>query len=98
MSFRAKTPMITTKNMMTSNPPRLTPACPLLCATLIFFLPTAASAERSEASQLVQVEPDEECLADDVLVRHESPHAAVARIVPVVTQQEVMAGRNRAPH
>src|SRR3989304_1262400 len=54
------------------------------------------SSERAKAAQLVQVEPDEERLADDVLVRDESPDAAVARVVPVVAHDEIVAGRHRA--
>src|SRR3954466_10531916 len=53
--------------------------------------PPSFLAERSEAAELVQVQPDEEGLADDVFVWDESPDAAVARIVPVVTHQEVLA-------
>src|SRR5439155_15711396 len=61
-----------------------------------FWLPPCVSFARPGAAELVQVEPDEKRLADDVLVRHEAPHPAVARIVPVVAHREVMARRNRA--
>src|SRR4051812_39491908 len=54
------------------------------------------SSERPEAPQLVQVEPDEERLADDVLIGHEPPDPAVARIVPVIAHHEVMPRRYRA--
>src|SRR5688572_27682386 len=79
-------------NSHTSRPVTVTPRC-------LFFmlcLPAPCSAEGPEAPQLVQIEPDEERLADDVLVGHESPHAAVARIVPVVAHHEVVPRRNRA--
>src|ERR1700741_4714796 len=66
------------------------------CCRLRICLASPASAERTEASQLVPVEPDEERAADDVLVGHESPSAAVARVVPVVAHAEVMARRHRA--
>src|SRR3954453_3250641 len=54
------------------------------------------SSERPEAPQLVQVEPDEERLADDFLIRYEPPDPAVARVVPVIAHHEVMPRRNRA--
>src|SRR3954466_11408055 len=54
------------------------------------------SSERPEAPKLVQVEPDEERLADDVLIRYEPPDPAVARVVPVIAHHEVMPRRNRA--
>src|SRR5258708_16637947 len=54
-------------------------------------LPSAP--QRSEAGELVQVQPDEEGLADDVLIRDEAPDTAVARIVAVVAHHEIMALR-----
>src|SRR4051794_21052962 len=61
---------------------RLRPCC-LLRISSIPPSSKSASAERSEPPEVVQVQPDEEGLADDVFVRHESPDAAVARIVPI---------------
>ena len=87
MSFIAKSASTTITNK-TPISPRLRPCC----FVPIGFLPIAPSlAERPEAPEFVQVEPDEERLADDVLVRHEAP-AAVARVVPVVAHHEVWPG------
>src|SRR5688572_2029089 len=77
-------------NRMAISPSRLIPLCSLR------IYPPMPSVKRAEAPQLVQVEPDEERLADDVLVGHESPDAAVARVVPVVAHHEVVPRRNRA--
>src|SRR5258708_29055284 len=96
MSFRLMIPTITTMNTTTSNPPRVTPRCLLLSRMRIVVPPRSASPERAEAPQLVQVEPDEERLAHDILVGHESPDAAVARVVSVVAHHEIVARRNRA--
>src|SRR5258705_12510494 len=78
------------------SPPRLMPSC-FLRMFVSPWLPITGMpplAERTEAAQLAQVEPDEEGLADDILVRHESPDPAVARIVPVVAHHEIMARRH----
>src|SRR6476660_6606623 len=78
------------------SPPRLMPSC---CLRMFVspWLPISGLpllAKRAEAPELAQVEPDEEGLADDILVRHESPDPAVARIVPVVAHREIMARRH----
>src|SRR5688572_20862527 len=91
-SFMARSATTMNMNSHSTRPVTVTP----LCLLFISCLPAACSAEGSEAPQLVQVEPDEERLADDVAVGHEPPHAAVARIVPVVAHHEVMPRRNRA--
>src|SRR5256885_7718342 len=93
MSFMLKMPAITIKKRMTSSPPRLTPFC-----LRISLFPPGSLAERPEAAELVQVEPDEEGLADDVLVRDEAPDAAVARVVAVVAHHEVLSRRHGARH
>src|SRR5512134_2921230 len=85
-SSRAK--MMITATMI--SPRSDTPRCPMRMAGRL--------AERAEAAQFPEVEPDEECLADDVGVGHESPDPAVARIVTVVTHHEVMSGWNGARH
>src|SRR5688572_28800869 len=87
---KSATMMIT--NSHTTRPVTVTPRCMFF----MFCLPAPCSAEGPEAPQLVQIEPDEERLADDVLVGYESPHAAVARIVPVVAHDEIVPRRNRA--
>src|ERR1051325_4304678 len=66
------------------------------CCCLLPISPPCLLAERSEAAELVQVQPDEEGLADDVLIRDEAPDPAVARIVAVVTHHEVVARRHGA--
>src|SRR5437016_2553029 len=83
MNARTMRPMI--------SPRRLKPCCclPRIC-------PPSLLAKRSEAAELVQVQPDEEGFADDVLVRDEAPDPAVARIVAVVTHHEVMPRRHSA--
>src|SRR5215467_14511021 len=58
----------------------------------------ALSLEPSDATRLAEIEPDEERLPHDVLVRNEPPHAAVSGIIAVVAHHEEMAGRNRAAH
>src|SRR3954471_13327902 len=72
------------------SPIRLRPCCVLRADVLRIFLPLLRSAERSEPPEVVQVQPNEEGLADDIFVRDESPDAAVARIVPVVAHHEVV--------
>src|SRR5262249_34299894 len=92
-TFIAKIATITRMNRPTIRATRLSPRCVLINVRIF---PLSLSAERPEAPQLVQVEPDEERAADDVLVGHEAPDAAVARVVPVVTHHEVVPRRNRA--
>src|SRR5215510_7220077 len=104
MSFIPNSATTTTTNSTMMSPMRVRPR---LSFRAVFFqavfsqaarsrIVVLLSAERPEAPQLVQVEPDEERLADDVLVGHEPPDAAVARVVPVVPHHEVMPRRNRA--
>src|ERR1700704_1660541 len=56
------------------------------------------SLECSEAPWLAEIEPDEKRLPDDILVRHETPHPAVRRVVAVVAHHEIMPGRHGAGH
>src|SRR5690242_14823467 len=56
----------------------------------------AAHPLEGETAYVVPVEPDEEGLAPDVVVRDESPVAAVVAVVPVVAHHEIMAGRHLA--
>src|SRR5688500_19239399 len=79
----------TRTNRMRMSPIRLMPRCLLLIVASL-------SSERAEAPELAQVEPDEERLADDVLVGDEAPYPAVARVVAVVAHHEIMALRHRA--
>src|SRR5215210_2459784 len=78
-TFMANSASTITITSAVSRPMMLTPYCCLRISSP--FLP---SAEPAEAPQLVEVQPDEERLADDVLVGDESPNAAVARVVPVI--------------
>ena len=52
--------------------------------------------ERADAPQVAEIHPDEERLADDVLVRHEAPVARVLRVVAVVAHHEIVARRHLA--
>src|SRR5262249_10035756 len=74
----------------TNNPIRVMPRW--------LFMSDHLSLEPSDATRLVEIEPDEESPPDDVLVRHEPPYAAVRGVVAVVTHHEVVPGRNRATH
>ena len=84
----------TTSTMI--RPMRLTPRCLAQLSVARRALLFSLQRNDAEAPELVQVQPDEERLADDVLVGHEAPVAAVARVVPVVAHHEVVARRNRA--
>src|SRR5688572_5941678 len=94
-TFIANSAMTMNSTSMMSNPMMVTPRC---CFCIVASLFPVPSAEPPEPPQLVQIQPDEERLADDVLVGDESPYAAVARIVPVVAHHEVVSRRNRARH
>src|SRR6185436_5352318 len=50
----------------------------------------------ADTLELVEIPPDQKRLADDVLIRHESPVPAVAAAVAVVAHHEVIPGRHRA--
>src|SRR5512139_1540691 len=65
------------------------PFCRFMCGR-------SASIEGAEPPRLAQVEPDEERLADDVVFGDEAPHAAVARVVPVVAHHEEVSRRDFA--
>src|SRR6266705_4179006 len=54
------------------------------------------SLKRSEAPRLAEIEPDEKRLSDDILVRHETPNAAVRGVVAVVAHHEIVPGRHSA--
>src|SRR5436190_4295302 len=56
------------------------------------------SLECSEAPWLAEIEPDEKRLPDDVLVRYETPHSAVRRIVAVVAHHEIVPGGHGTGH
>src|SRR5690242_5484426 len=56
----------------------------------------AADALECQRRDVVPVEPDEEGLASQVVVRDESPIPAVVAVVPVVAHHEVLAGRDPA--
>src|SRR5688572_24769710 len=95
ITFIANSAMTMNSTSMMSSPMMVTPRC---CFLMIVSLSPCAvlSAEAPETPQLVEIEPDEERLADDVFVGDESPYAAVARVVPVVPHHEVVPRRNRA--
>src|SRR5438445_2861103 len=63
-----------------------------------WFFMNPPSLERSEAPWLAEIEPDEKRLPDDILVRDETPHSAVRRVVAVVAQHEIVPGRHAAGH
>jgi len=46
-----------------------------------WFLMDSPSLKCSEAPRLAEIEPDEKRLSDDILVRNETPYAAVRRVV-----------------
>src|SRR5947208_2380891 len=77
-------------------PKRLNPDCFLTIPPADPWTP--ASFEASEAAGLAEVEPDEERLADNVLVRNEPPHPAVRGVVAVVSHHEVMPRRHCTRH
>src|SRR6266480_3854067 len=56
------------------------------------------SLKRSEAPRLAEIEPDEKRLPDDILVRYETPHSAVCRVIAVVAHHEIVPGRHGAAH
>src|SRR6266571_370500 len=63
-----------------------------------WFFMNPPSLERSEAPWLAEIEPDEKRLPDDILVRYETPHAAVRRVVAVVAHHEIVPGGHGAGH
>src|SRR5258706_7377672 len=63
-----------------------------------WFLMGSPSLKRSEAPRLAEIEPDEKRLPDDILVRNETPHAAVRRVVAVVAHHEIVPGRHGTGH
>src|SRR5438105_11555292 len=54
------------------------------------------SLKRSDPLEVTEVHPDEERLADDVLVRHEAPETRIHRVVAVVAHHEVVTLRHLA--
>src|SRR6267143_1207097 len=63
-----------------------------------WFLMSTPSLKCSEAPRLAEIEPDEKRLPDDILVRYETPHSAVRRVVAVVAHHEIVPGRHGAGH
>src|SRR5437867_9155951 len=59
---------------------------------------SSPSPKCSEAPRFAEIEPDEKCLPDDILVRYETPHPAVRRVVAVVAHHEIVPGRHGAGH
>src|SRR5712691_2590278 len=70
-------------------PTKVTPCC---------FSIDPPSLKSAEALRFTEVEPDKKRLADDILVRHETPYPAVGRIVAVVPHHEIMSRRHGAGH
>src|SRR6267143_363660 len=87
--FRPPIATITTTTDATTIPIKLMPR---------WFLMSTPSLKCSEAPRLAEIEPDEKRLPDDILVRHETPHAAVRRVVAVVAHHEIVPGRHGAGH
>src|SRR5205823_8654794 len=56
----------------------------------------AADPLERKAADVVPVEPDEECLAADVIVGHEAPVAAIVTVVAVVAHHQVVPRRDFA--
>src|SRR5450759_814023 len=50
------------------------------------------------AFQIREIHPDEKCLADDLVVRNESPITAVTAVVAIVAHHEVLPCRHLAAH
>src|SRR5207237_907111 len=83
--------------MATSTMTMHTTTIPIRVMPRWFFM-NPPSLECSEASWLAEIEPDEKGLPDDVLVRYETPHSAVRRVVAVVAHHEIMPGGHGAGH
>src|SRR6266699_6468043 len=88
-TFRPRIATITMTIAVTRIPIRVMPR---------WFFMNPPSLERSEAPRLAEIEPDEKRLADDILVRYETPHSAVRRVVAVVAHHEIVPGRHGAGH
>src|SRR5882672_10078068 len=56
------------------------------------------SLKSPDTAQLVEIEPYEKRLPDDILVRHEPPYTTVRRIIPVVAHHEIVPGGHGAGH
>src|SRR5690606_29705957 len=56
------------------------------------------SLEWSDAPEVAEVHPDEKRLADDVLLRNETPEPAVEAVLAIVAHHEIVTGRHRARH
>src|SRR5690349_2243853 len=57
------------------------------------LLDAPADPLEGKARHVIPVPPDEECLAADVVVRHETPVSAVFAVVAIVAHHEVVARR-----
>src|SRR5207248_13860 len=57
---------------------------------------SASNPLECERSDVVPIEPDEKCLAADVVVRHETPIPAVVAVIAIVTHHQVLTGRHPA--
>src|SRR5215510_4554325 len=79
----------TTTMLATNIPIRVTPR---------WFFMDHLSLKFPDTTQLAEIEPDEKCPTDDILVGHESPHAAVRRIVAVVSHDEIVPRGHGACH
>src|SRR4051812_2903256 len=58
----------------------------------------ASIEECTDALEVTEIHPDQEGLADDVFIRHESPEPRIARVVAVVTHHVVVASGHLAGH
>src|SRR5204863_87307 len=83
--------------MATSTMTMHTTTIPIRVMPRWFFM-NPPSLECSEASWLAEIEPDEKRLPVHVLVRYETPHSAVRRVVAVVAHHEIMPGGHGAGH
>src|SRR5674476_1167035 len=74
----------------------LSPAAAL--ALLYSFYSPGLVDRHPYALQIRKIHPDEKCLADDLIIRNESPITAVTAVVAIVAHHEVLPCRHLAAH
>src|SRR6478735_7934123 len=92
---KASTAIKKPTNSVRIRPVTLTPACFFFDHTFIDSLPAILS-KTAYALEITQIHPDKKRLADDVLIRDESPVPAVQTIVSIIAHHEIMSSRNCA--
>src|SRR5574340_328205 len=90
MSFKPVMLTSTRRNAPKINPKKLNPRC-FAGIALFIPLPSGSVDRQPDPLQIGKIHPDEERLADDLVVRHEPPVAAVAAVVAIVAEHEVMS-------